>query len=52
MATEEIVRVKMKVQTMYHAELLRAGKEYNIPETTAERWIISGLAEKAEQTEE
>src|SRR5699024_7086909 len=45
MAKEETVRVKMRVQTMYHAELLRAGKEYNVPEETAKRWIIRGLAE-------
>lgn len=48
MATEDTVRVIMKVQTMFHAELLRAGKEYTIPEKTAERWILSGLAERVE----
>jgi len=47
MPKEETVRVKMRVQTMYHAELLRAGKEYNVPEETAKRWIISGLAEES-----
>lgn len=47
MTKEVTVRVKMLVQTMYHAELLRAGKEYNVPKETAERWIISGLAEES-----
>ena len=36
----------MNVQTMYKGELLRAGKVYEINEETAERWVISGIAEK------
>ncbi|WP_167751310.1 hypothetical protein [Lentibacillus salicampi] len=42
-------KVKMNVQTMYHGELLRAGKVYEVEETTADRWIASKLAEKAEE---
>lgn len=45
---DEKIRVKLNVQTMYKAELLRAGKVYEINKETAERWIISGLAEKAD----
>lgn len=40
------MKVKMNVQSMYKGELLRAGKTYEVNEETAERWIISGLAEK------
>ncbi len=43
-----MVKVKMNVQTAYHGDLLRAGKIYEIDETTAERWIASKIAEKAE----
>ncbi len=39
------MKVKMNVQTMYKAELLRAGKTYEVGKDTAERWIQSGLAE-------
>ena len=49
---EEKIKVKMNVQTMYKGELLRAGKEYEVPTETAERWITSKLAEKAADTEE
>lgn len=48
---KELVKVKMNVQTMYQANLLRAGKIYEINKDTAERWIISGLAEDAERAE-
>lgn len=40
------VKVKMNVQTMYKSELLRAGNVYEVGEETAERWIISGLADE------
>ena len=36
----------MNVQTAYHGELLRAGKVYEIDETTAKRWIASNLAKE------
>jgi len=45
----EEVKVKMNVQTMYRAELLRAGKVYTVNKETAERWIISKLAERVEE---
>ncbi|SFB32534.1 hypothetical protein SAMN04488072_11614 [Lentibacillus halodurans] len=41
-------KVKMNVQTAYHGDLLRAGKIYEVDETTAERWIASKIAEKVE----
>ena len=44
-----MVKVKMNVQTMYRGELLRAGKIYSVSEETAERWVISKLAEKVEE---
>lgn len=40
------MKVKMNVQSMYKGELLRAGKTYEVNEETAERWVISGLAEQ------
>lgn len=43
---EKNITVKMNVQTMYKGDLLRAGKIYTVNEETAERWIVSGLAEK------
>lgn len=43
----KLVKVKLNVQTMYQGKLLRAGKVYEVNEKTAERWIASGLAEKA-----
>lgn len=46
------MKVKMNVQTAYHGELLRAGKEYEIDEETAKRWIISKLAEEAAEEKE
>lgn len=46
---KEQLKVKMNVQTMYRAELLRAGKVYTINKDTAERWIISGLADRVEE---
>lgn len=39
----------MNVQTAYHGELLRAGKTYDIDETTAKRWIASKLAEEVKE---
>ena len=44
-----MVKVKLNVQTMYRGELLRAGKVYEVSEETAERWIVSKLAEKVEE---
>jgi len=44
-----MVKVKMNVQTMYRGELLRAGKIYTVSEKTAERWIMSKLAEKVKE---
>jgi len=46
---DEQIKVKMNVQTMYRAELLRAGKTYVVNKETAERWIISGLADRVEE---
>lgn len=43
-----MIKVKMNVQTMYRGELLRKDKVYAINKETAERWIISKLAEKVE----
>jgi len=44
-----MVQVKMNVQTAFHGDLLRAGKVYEVDEATAERWIKSRIAEKAEE---
>lgn len=41
-------KVKMNVQTMYHGDLFRAGKVYEVDESTAERWVASQIAEKVE----
>lgn len=41
-----MTKVKMNVQTAYHGDLLRAGKEYDIDEATAKRWIASKIAEE------
>lgn len=46
------MKVKMNVQTAYHGDLLRAGKEYEIDEETAKRWIASKLAEEVQEDEE
>jgi len=46
------MKVKMNVQTAYHGDLLRAGKEYEIDEETAQRWIASKLAEEVQEDEE
>ncbi|MGM8364542.1 hypothetical protein ACLIBG_03565 [Virgibacillus sp. W0181] len=43
------MKVKMNVQTMYHGDLLRKDKVYDIEDGTAERWIISKIAAKAEE---
>lgn len=45
---EESIRVKMNVQTMYKGELLRANKSYEVSKETAERWIVSGLAQRVD----
>lgn len=42
-----MTKVRMNVQTAYHGSLLRAGKEYEVDEATAERWIASKIAERA-----
>lgn len=39
-----MIKVRMNVQTAYHGNLLRAGKEYEIDEETAKRWIASKIA--------
>jgi len=46
------MKVKMNVQTAYHGDLLRAGKEYEIDEEIAKRWIASKLAEEVQEDEE
>ncbi|MEK4297902.1 hypothetical protein MKY30_00605 [Oceanobacillus sp. FSL W8-0428] len=46
------MKVKMNVQTAYHGDLLRAGKEYEIDEETAKRWIASRLAERVQENAE
>ncbi|GAA0342818.1 hypothetical protein J18TS1_10560 [Oceanobacillus oncorhynchi subsp. incaldanensis] len=46
------MKVKMNVQTAYHGDLLRAGKEYEIDEETAKRWIASKLAEEVQEISE
>ncbi|WP_010094278.1 hypothetical protein [Ornithinibacillus scapharcae] len=44
-----MIKVKMNVQTAYHGELFRAGKVYEVDETTAKRWIASKLAVAVEE---
>lgn len=44
------MKVQMKVQTMYHGDLLRKDKIYEIEEHTAQRWIASKIAEKADES--
>ncbi|SET06339.1 hypothetical protein SAMN05216389_10525 [Oceanobacillus limi] len=44
-----MVKIKMNIQTAYRGELLRAGKVYEIEETTAKRWIASKIAEQVEE---
>ncbi|WP_010647779.1 hypothetical protein [Oceanobacillus massiliensis] len=44
-----MIKVRMNVQTAYHGDLLRAGKVYEIDETTAKRWIKSKLAEEVKE---
>ena len=43
------MKVKMNVQTAYRGDLLRAGKIYDIDESTAKRWIASKLAEAVKE---
>lgn len=43
-----MIKVKMNVQTAYHGKLLRAGKIYEIDESTAKRWIASKIAIRAD----
>ncbi|MGM0522975.1 MAG: hypothetical protein ACQER2_02870 [Bacillota bacterium] len=45
------MKVKMLVQSQYKSELLRLGKVYDINDDTAKRWVLSGLAEKAPETD-
>lgn len=47
-----MAKVKMNVQTAYHGDLFRAGKVYEVDDSTAERWIKSRIAEAASETEE
>ncbi|WP_179107158.1 hypothetical protein [Sediminibacillus massiliensis] len=49
-----MLTVKMKVQTAYHGELLREGKEYEVDDSTAQRWHSSNIAAiiEEEQSEE
>lgn len=46
-----MIKVRMNVQTAYHGNLLRAGKEYEIDEDTAERWIDSKIAAAVDEEE-
>lgn len=39
----------MNVQTAYHGEILRVGKEYEIDDDIAKRWIASKIAKRVEQ---
>jgi hypothetical protein len=39
-----MLKVKMLVQSTYNNEILREGKEYDVPEETAYRWNTSGIA--------
>ncbi|RCW63740.1 hypothetical protein [Saliterribacillus persicus] len=39
-----MVKVKMLVQSTYNKEILRKGKEYDIPLETAKRWEVSKIA--------
>lgn len=39
-------KVQMNVQTAYHGDILRAGKEYDIDDEIAKRWIASKIATK------
>lgn len=45
-------KVKMNVQTAYHGDLLRAGKIYEIDETTAKRWVAGKLAERVNEADD
>lgn len=40
-------KVLMNVQTAYHGDILRAGKQYEIDDDIAKRWIASKIATKA-----
>ncbi|WP_404454508.1 hypothetical protein LG329_05770 [Virgibacillus necropolis] len=42
-------KVLMNVQTAYHGEILRAGKQYEIDDDIAKRWIASKIANKVEK---
>jgi len=43
------MKVKMNVQTAYRGDLLRAGKVYEVDDSTAKRWIASKLAEAVKE---
>lgn len=45
-------KVLMNVQTAYHGDILRAGKEYEIDDDIAKRWIASKIATKAKDEAE
>ena len=45
------MKVKMNVQTMYHGDLLRKGKVYDIEENTAKRWIASKIANRMNEND-
>ncbi|SDJ69302.1 hypothetical protein [Sediminibacillus albus] len=36
--------VRMNVQTAYHGEIFREGKEYEVDDSTANRWQSSKIA--------
>lgn len=46
------MKIKMLVQTMFRGELLRAGKVYDINQETAQKWLISKIAEEVDEEEE
>lgn len=39
-----VQKVRMNVQTAYHGDILRAGKEYDIDDEIAKRWVASKIA--------
>ncbi|ENH97273.1 hypothetical protein J416_04623 [Gracilibacillus halophilus YIM-C55.5] len=44
------MKIKMLVQSTYQDQLLRAGKIYEINDETANRWVVSGIAERVDDT--
>ncbi|MFB1049431.1 hypothetical protein [Paraliobacillus sp. JSM ZJ581] len=47
-----MTKVKMLVQTKYNDQLLRADKEYEVPDETAKRWDQSRLAVIVDEKQE